>query len=143
MVEGRDGYLGEGYVSTYEGRWQPILKTADSIRTGTAQAQLDYTTASEEQLNVHYKSFYAQTQAKGRNLSRLFDFTEHRRLLDVAGGTGGLSVALTTACPNLHATVIDLPEVTPITDRYVDEAGAGGRVMVLAGNVVTGPIEGV
>ena len=142
LVDGHDGYLGEGYVSTYEGRWQPILKTADSIRTGTAQAKLDYTNTSEGQLNIHYKSFYAQTRSKGRNLAGLFDFTQHRRLLDVAGGTGGLAVALTTACPNLYATVIDLPEVIPTTQGYIDEAGAGDRVTVLAGNVVTGPIEG-
>ena len=142
LVEGRPGYLGEGYVSTAEGRWRALLKTADSVRTGTAQAKLDYTNASEEQLNIHYKSFFAQTQSKGRNLAELFDFTKHRRLLDVAGGTGGLAAALTTACPELHATVIDLPEVTPTTQRYVDEAGAGDRVTVLAGNVVSGPIVG-
>jgi len=142
LVEGRPGYLGEGYVSTAEGRWQALLKTADSVRTGTAQAKLDYTDASEEQLNIHYKSFFAQTQSKGRNLAGLFDFTRHRRLLDVAGGTGGLAIALTSACPDLHATVIDLPEVIPTTRRYVDEAGVADRVTVLAGNVVTGQIVG-
>ena len=70
------------------------------------------------------------------------DFKSRRRLLDVAGGTGGLSVALTEAIPNLQSTVIDLQEVTPTTRRYVEEAGASERVTVKSGNVVAGPIEG-
>ena len=63
-------------------------------------------------------------------------------MLDVAGGTGGLAVELTTACPNLRATVVDLPSVTPTTQKYVDEAGAGDRVRVVSADVVTGHLEG-
>jgi len=142
LVRGLPGYLGEGYESTSSERWTAILKTADSIRAGKAQAKVDYSRATEEELNAHYQMFFDTTQARGRNLAARFDFSDRRRLLDVAGGTGGLSVALTAACPNLSATVVDLPSVTPTTQRYVDAAGAGDRVKVVSADVVVGPLEG-
>ncbi len=43
LVTGRPGYLGEGYENTADGRWQALLMTAESVRTGIAQAKLDHT----------------------------------------------------------------------------------------------------
>jgi O-methyltransferase len=60
----------------------------------------------------------------------------------VGGGSGGLAIALTEAWPDVHATVAELPSVTPIAERYVADAGAGARVSVVAANVVAGPIPG-
>ena len=142
LVGGLPGYLGDEYENTASERWTAVLKTADSIRVGRAQAKVDYLNATEEELDAHYQMFFQSTQARGRNLAARFDFSSRRRLLDVAGGTGGLSVALTAAYPGLSATVVDLPSVTPTTQRYVDVAGAGGRVKVASGDVVAGPIKG-
>ena len=35
-----------------------------------------------------------------------------------------MALALTDAYPHLRATVIDLPMVTPVTQRFLAEAGA-------------------
>ena len=61
-----------------------------------------------------------------------YDFSSCRRLIDVAGGTGGVAITIAQACPQLRATVVDLPTVTPITERMVQEAGVADRVEVLA-----------
>jgi hypothetical protein len=39
--------------------------------------------------------------------------------------------------------MIDLPLVTPITPKVVEEAEASNRVMVMAADVVSGPIPGI
>ncbi|MCH8062402.1 MAG: methyltransferase domain-containing protein [Chloroflexi bacterium] len=142
LVRGLPGYLGDGYENTASERWTAILRTADSIREGTAKAKMDYVNANEEELNAHYQMFFDATQARGRSLAARFDFSDRRRLLDVAGGTGGLAIALTAAYPNLSATVVDLPSVTPTTQRYVDAADAGGRVKIVSADVIAGPLEG-
>ena len=71
-----------------------------------------------------------------------YDFSSSRRLIDVAGGTGGVAIAIAQACPQLRATVVDLPTVTPITQRLVLEAGVADRVEVVAVDVVNGTLEG-
>lgn len=123
-------------------QWGQVLKTVESIRTGTAQGKLDFSSMSSEALELFYQGRYSQLLAAGRDLASRFDFSSCRNLLDVAGGSGALAVAVTEACPGLRATVIDLPSVTPITQRLVAEAGATDRVQVVAADVVSSPLTG-
>jgi hypothetical protein len=53
-----------------------------------------------------------------------------------------MALTLTQAYPQLQATVVDLPTVTPITSKLVAEAGATDRVSVVAADVVGGPVPG-
>ena len=53
-----------------------------------------------------------------------------------------MALALTEAYPHLRATVIDLPSVTPITQRFLAEAGVTDRVKVVAADVVNAPVPG-
>ena len=56
------------------------------------------------------------------------------RVLDVGGGSGAFAAAFCRARDGLVATVLDLPEVTQLTARYVAAAGFGGRVLLLPGD---------
>ena len=78
----------------------------------------------------------------GRELAERFDFSGIRTVVDVGGGSGGISISLTEKAPGLKATVVELPSVAPITKHFVKEAGAEGRVAVAVGNAVDGPIPG-
>ncbi len=141
LVRGNSSYMGAGYEAHAE-HWNDVWKTAESIRTGSAQAKVDYPTMSEEELESHYHSFHLATLTIGRRLLAQYDFSSSRSLIDVAGGTGGVAIAIAQACPQLRATVVDLPSVTPITQRLVQEAGVADRVEVLAADVVNGTLAG-
>jgi predicted O-methyltransferase YrrM len=58
-----------------------------------------------------------------------------RRMLDVGGGSGALSIAFAQAAPELRAEVLDLPEVLPITRRHIRAAGLSGRVTTRPGDL--------
>ena len=75
-------------------------------------------------------------------MTTTYDISSHRALLDVGGGSGGLSIAITEACPNIKATVVDLPTVTPITQRIVEEASAGDRVRIIMADVLSEDLTG-
>ena len=45
------------------------------------------------------------------------------RLLDVGGGSAAYSIAFVQTSERLHATVLDLPNVLPIAQRHINEAG--------------------
>ena len=141
LVRGKPAYIGARHENLSI-RWTTTLKTAESIATGFPQAKIDYAGMSASELESHYRGFYLATIAAVRALLERYDFSAYRTLLDVGGGTGGLSIAATEACPQLKATVLDLPTVTPFTQRFVEEAGAAGRVQVMAADVVSGPLTG-
>ena len=72
-----------------------------------------------------------------------YDFSHHRNLLDVGGGTGGVSFAVLEVHSHIRATVADLAAMTPIMHSYVKEAGYSGRVKVVTADLVKGNLEGL
>lgn len=141
LVRGRPDYMGDEY-ETYTSRWRAVSKTAESIRTGKAQAKLDFPSMSQEQLDRFYQGSHSQTQAAGRGLAERFDFSTYSRLIDVGGGTGGIAIALVEDYPQLHATIADFASVIPITQRFIDESGVSDRVNVMEVDVVEGSLGG-
>ena len=142
LVKGNSNYMGANFEAFAGGFWNPLWKSADSIRTGSARAKLEYSSMSEEELESHYRIFHQSTINLGRKLLAQYDFSLSQRLIDVAGGTGGVAIVIAQACPHLRATIVDLPTLTPITQRLVEEAGVADRVEVVAADVVNGPLEG-
>lgn len=141
LVRTSPNYL-EGRDQFYWDRWNEVLNTAKSIRTGEPQAKLDFAAMSEEELLSTMRGMNSGAMSAGRDLAGRHDFSGGQSLVDVGGGSGGLSVALADAYPDLRTTVVDLPTVTPITQRFVKEAGVEDRVEVLTADAANEPIGG-
>ena len=141
FVRGKPTYLGDLHAN-YTTLYHAALQTAASIRTGQPQAKLDFAAMSSDALETYLRGLYPATLASGRLLLSRYDFTAHRHLLDVGGGSGGLACTIVAACPQLRATVIDLPSVAPVTQRFVAQEGMTERVAVVTGDVVRGPLSG-
>lgn len=141
LVRGKSTYFG-GRHAFYTARYQELLQTAASIRTGRPQAKIDFASMSSEALETYLRSLHPATMAIGRVLANRVDFSSHRHLLDVGGGSGGLSLAIAKTCPQLRVTVLDLPSVTPVTQRIIEQEGMAERATVASGDVVRGPLAG-
>jgi hypothetical protein len=141
LVQGPPTSLG-GLHRHLAAQWAFKLHTATSIRTGVPQAHLDFTQASPEALEAFLRRINVSTVAAAQEIGARYDFAATRTLVDVGGGAGGMAVPLTQMYPQLQATVVDLPTVTPITAKLVAEAGATDRVTVQAADVVRSPVPG-
>lgn len=141
LVRGKPSYRGAKHEVLSES-WKAGLQSADSIRKGIPQARRDFASASEETLQTFYRGNHSQGLRRGRELAATYDLSGHRALLDVGGGSGAVSIALTEAYPHMHATVVDLPNVTPITRRMIEEANAADRVNVVTADVLTDCLTG-
>ena len=135
LVKRELDYLG-GEFEAFSDRWPRLAKTAESVRTGKAQAKIDYSGMSQEELETFYMGNHSQNLEAGRSLMSQYHFSGYRRLLDVAGGTGGLAIAIAQACPGLTATVLELPNVAPVTQRFISESGTGESVEVVTGDII-------
>ena len=141
LVKGQSTYLG-GRHENFSEVWENLLHTAETIRTGVPQCKKDFAATSPEDQMHFFRGLHPGTLANGRVLATRDDFSPYTTLADVGGGSRGMALALTEAYPHLQATVIDLPTVTPITQRFLAEAGATDRIQVVAADVVHAPVPG-
>jgi len=141
LVRGRAAYQGDRH-GLWAALWHAELRTAETIQLGRAAARHDYARMSPEELLAFYRGLHANAMATGRLLAQRYDWSACRSLLDVGGGSGGVAIALARACPELRATVIDLPNVTPLTRQFVAEEGALEQVEVQTADIVHAPPEG-
>jgi len=139
LVKGKPTYQG-GRHENFSDIWETLLHTADTIRTGIPQSKKDFATTSPDDQMSFFRGLHQTTVADGRELASRYDFSTYRTLVDVGGGSGGASLALTEAYPHMQATVIDLPTVTPITKRFIEEANATDRVQAISSDVVNQPL---
>jgi hypothetical protein len=69
-------------------------------------------------------------------LAKTVDLGKRRHLLDVGGGSGAVSHALCKRFPQLRATILEIPSVIPLAERYTREAGLQGRIAFVAGDAL-------
>lgn len=139
LVESSPDYIGNLH-HLLSVLWPASLKTAESIRLDQPQAEHSFADMPAGQLYAFLRGLHDEALATGRYLAACFDFSSCRRLLDVGGGSGGVAIATAEACPNLTATVLDLPEVVPLTRRFIRQANATDRVRTLALDVTREPV---
>lgn len=57
-----------------------------------------------------------------------------RRLLDIGGASGTYTQAFLEACPDMRATLFDLPEVIPLASLRLEATGLLDRITLVAGD---------
>lgn len=92
--------------------------------------------ADEEQASVYSESQHAGSLGPGRTLARKVELSGATHLLDVGGGTGAMTISLCREYPNLHATIIDFPNVAEIGWRFISDADLVERVRYIPGDAV-------
>jgi SAM-dependent methyltransferase len=70
-------------------------------------------------------------------LAATADFTGSHQLLDIGGGTGSWSIAITRTSPHMTATVFELPQVVGLARQRIAEQGLSDRIDVVGGDVLT------
>ncbi|MBW8011738.1 MAG: methyltransferase domain-containing protein [Chloroflexi bacterium] len=142
LVKGKVGYLGDAHKIWYS-NLLASLQTADTIRAGVPQAKYDWTNMAAGELKALHEGMAASDVAFANQLSAKYDFSQCRRLLDAGGGSGTFAITMTQIHPHLNATVVDLPEVTPITEQFVMDADASSRVKVVPADLTRDPLPGM
>lgn len=139
LVRGAPHYLG-GAHPLWVQLWEAGLRAADSIRAGQPLTRHDLAAMPPAELEAFIEGLHPDALETGGELASRPEWADCRALLDVGGGSGGLSIALCRAHPQLCATVVELPSVTPLTRRFVAEAGLAARVRVRAADILSQPL---
>ena len=93
-------------------RW---LGLEDSIRNGKGVAgEFNFTTEEQKIFSEGVEAFSA---AHANALAATYDFSRHRRLLDLGGGTGSFLRAIMSGYPQLECTLFELPGAAAVAHQ--------------------------
>mgnify|MGYP003694775447 CR=1 FL=1 len=76
----------------------------------------------------------------GEALAGALDLGASRRLIDLGGGTGAMSIALCRRYSELSAVILELPAIATLAREHVAESGLEHRITVEEGDFVVGPL---
>ncbi|MFE6690611.1 methyltransferase [Streptomyces sp. NPDC057743] len=140
LVEGRPYYFG-GFVRYLDRReypaWQHITEILRTNRPttwtpGTQQSLFD--TEDPQTLQLFWDCMYSISTFTARALAGVYDFTRHKRLLDVGGGAGAFPIELCRTFGHLSATVFDLPPVCDLARQKITDATLDDTIDVVPGD---------
>jgi 3-hydroxy-5-methyl-1-naphthoate 3-O-methyltransferase len=76
----------------------------------------------------------------GEALAEAFDFSPHRLLLDLGGGTGAMSIGVCARHEQLRALVVDQAPIAAAAREAVAAAGLADRIETRAGDFLADPL---
>lgn len=111
----------------------------EAIRSGVAP-NLQGGGFSEEDQRIFSEGVGAFAAVPAAVLASAYDFSEHRRLLDLGGGTGSFLIPVLQRHAGLVGTLFELPGAAAIARQQLDCEPEGKRVEVVAGDFFVDPI---
>jgi demethylspheroidene O-methyltransferase len=138
----------EHHATLYVDLFDPVaLLQPDKPKTGMS-AYWPYTTAERPaSLSDGDVATYTELMATSQRMISAevvaaYDFTRHRKLLDVGGGNGTFIAAVAKAAPSLDLCLFDLPAVAAIAGQRLAEQGLTGRATAVGGDFYRDPLPG-
>ena len=140
LVKGKPNYFGSIH-ELYADLHKAVLSTADSVRADRPMAEHDFTQMTDEDLAAFFRGLHGIGVIQGRELAKRHDFDRFHRMVDVGGGSGSMAIGACEACPRLHAMVLELERVVPITRQFVADAGYADRIIASACDITRHPAD--
>jgi cyclopropane fatty-acyl-phospholipid synthase-like methyltransferase len=108
----------------------------ESMRTG----QATYGHLNEELVKLFSEGVEAITAAAAMALATTYDFRQHRRVLDLGGGTGSFLLAVLRHYRHLETTLFEQPDVAAVARQHLAGTPAAEQVKIVEGDFFTDPI---
>jgi ubiquinone/menaquinone biosynthesis C-methylase UbiE len=113
------------------------LQFEEAVRSG---APARHAAPSEQFTTIFNEGVEAWTGLGARALPQAHDFSGHRKVLDIGGGTGSYLVPLLTRYPQLQGTLYDLPNALEVARRRLEGQPTRDRISLEEGDVLFDPL---
>ncbi len=110
-------------------RW---LGLEDSVRKGKGVAG-EFNFTAEEQ-KIFSEGVEAFSAAHAAALAATYDFSRHRRVLDLGGGTGSFLIAILQRYPELQCTLFELPAAAAVARQRLEGDPLGRKINIAEGD---------
>ncbi len=135
LVKGKPEFMGGLFHSI--GLWTTWSSLTESVKAGTSTAERKPSSGGIDWLESFIAAMHYRGVKEAKLTAMLIDFSNVNRMIDVGGGSGAFAMEFIKKKMNINAVVFDLPEVIPITNRYVAEEKMTEKISFLSGNYLS------
>ncbi len=133
-------YSLRNYVLDERWCWGGWGRLVEALRTDAPTLEQDEDGYHTFPADFFLDFLHGHSLAMGERLAEAVDLGDVRRIVDVGGGSGAVSIALARAFPSLRAVVVDQEPVLVKTREHIARAGLAERVDTQAVNVFADPL---
>jgi len=116
--------------------WESWSRLSDCVRLGHPPERAQMDGRDEDGTRSFIAAMHSFASGDADAVVARVDLSGVRRILDLGGGSGRFSIAFARACPQAEITVFDLPQVVPLTQGYVADAGLSDRISTRPGDML-------
>jgi SAM-dependent methyltransferase len=135
FLHARSEYSVRNYVLDERWCWGAWGRLEDALRADAQQLPPDEEGYHAFPADFFYDFLHGHSLAMAERLAEAVDLSGARRIMDVGGGSGAVSIALCRRFPNLHAVVVDQEPVAARAAQHIEAAKLSDRIATHAGNL--------
>jgi SAM-dependent methyltransferase len=117
-------------------RWSTLT---DCVRSGTSVARQESAERAGDWTESFIAAMHHYAQSRAPYVVQAVGVQGLHKMLDIGGGSGAYSIAFAQANPSLQVELLDLPDVLPIAQRHITQAGLAHRIKTRPGDLRTDP----
>ena len=114
-------------------RWSTLT---EAVKKGTAVELVEMKKRDPKVTRAFIAAMHKNAWFSAPLVVSAIDLNGVNTLLDLGGGSGAYAIAFARKKPNLKITVFDLPNVIPLTRKYIAQAGLERVIKTQAGDLL-------
>ena len=132
LVKNKPEFMGGLFHSL--GLWNTWSSLTESVKAGTSAAEQKPSSGGVDWLESFIGAMHYRGVKEAKITALMLDLSASKKMLDVGGGSGAFAMEFVKNNPNMSAVVFDLPNVIPITKRYVEQEKMNDKISYLSGD---------
>jgi hypothetical protein len=132
LIKGKPNYMGD-IITMFDKRlykaWDKLSvslkmnKPISEKEGGDAEVMFNQSRSTQaiEQIQKFTHAMFGISVGPAIALTKVFDFSKHRRMMDIGGGSGVYAIQVVRDNPNMFAIVLDLEPVCQVADQYIKQ----------------------
>jgi len=120
--------------------WNTWSNLTEVVKTGVPAHSTEINSRGDDWLFAFISAMHDRAVKQAPQQLANIDLSQINYLLDVGGGSGAFSMEFIKKKPGIEATVFDLPNVVPITEKFIEKEGYSGQIKTFKGNYTSDPL---
>jgi SAM-dependent methyltransferase len=130
LDKSKDSYMGD-IISMFDKRlykaWDKLVGSLKSNKPvnpadgGGAETIFDQAKSKQaiEEIQKFTHAMHGVSIGPAMQLPRIYDFSKHRRMMDIGGGSGVYAIQVVKSNAHITATILDLEPVCQVAEQYI------------------------